>query len=227
MLLRTLVLLAFIAALADTLLQGAAALARASLHERAVAASREGFISGLQRAQQWLAENMESQTAPSTVAVPSPYATCTIAGDATCAMTVTTTISTPAPTVAPTSSTCPGTDCVVYLQNNAAIVESRFRVHVSSTVTGASGDVYATRDDDVTFRTYLAPPYASLAGSIDDTIGAVVPNGNGDDGGASSGTPTLVNVEYVQPGSNASPLPGNVWQAQAQHSAPTAPAWSQ
>jgi hypothetical protein len=226
MLLRTLLLLLFIAALADTLLQGSAALARASLHERAVAASRQAFVSGVERAQQLLVQNIASQTPPSAIALPSPYATCAVSDASTCTMTVTTTISTPAPNVASTPSVCPRTDCVVYLQNNAAVAESRFRVHVNAIVTGSSGALYAIRAGDVTFRTYLTPPYASLAGSIDDTIGGVAPNGNGDDGGASSGTPTLVNVEYVQPGSSATPLPADVWLTQAQHPAAAAPAWN-
>jgi hypothetical protein len=226
MLLRTLLLLAFITALSETLLQGAAALARVSLHERAVAAARVGFVSGAARAQQWLAQSIAARSPLSAAAMPSPSAICTIAAGSTCALTVTTTISTPPPNPSATPSACPGTDCVVYLQDNAAVAESRFRVRITSTVTGTSGTVYAVRSGEIAFRTYLTPPYASLAGALEASLDEIAPNFAGDDAGTANGTPTLVKVDYVQPGSGASPLPGNVWQAQAQHPSAPAPAWN-
>jgi hypothetical protein len=226
MLLRTLLLVAFIATLSETMVQGAAALARISLHERALDAARTGFAGAVARAQQWLAATIAARQSPASAAVPAPIATCVLSAPDGCRMQLVAAFQAPAP-AASAPGACPSSNCTTYLQANADVAESRFSLDVSSSVIGASGTALATRNATVIFRTFQTPPYATLAGALDASIGAIAPGGSGDDGGLANGSGTLVNVEYVQQGtSGASPFPGNVWQAVQQHPAAAAQPWN-
>jgi len=93
---------------------------------------------------------------------------------------------------------------------NAYVSESRVTAHISISVRAADGTLLATRDNDVTLRTMLSPPYVALSGARDATFDDVV-TGNllGDDGGrppatanpcaaatAGSSDDTVVRVAY-------------------------------
>jgi hypothetical protein len=226
MLLRSLLLLAFAGMLSETIVQGAAALARAALQERALDAARLGYAGAIDSAQQWLAQTIAAQQSPSSAALPAKLATCAVSESDGCRMNVVSAFATPSP-VTSAPGGCPATDCTVYLQANSSIGESRYAMRVVTTVTGPDGRQLAERSGTVAFRTFETPPYAALAGAIDATLDGIAQNGTGDDGGNASGSGTLVNVEYVpQDVPSAAPLAGNVWQPVQQHPATIFPSWS-
>lgn len=222
MLLRALFLIALIAVLAETMVYGAAALAHVALRQREISALRAAFSAAIASTQASAAHAVASGGNPA-LALPAPFATCYDSSSAGCAIAATATVSIPAPAASP--ATCPGTDCTIYLQGNTAVAESRVTYHVTASVLARNGDVVATRNSDVTFRTFAMPPYVSLAGSLDDTLDAIVDGSVGDDGGNANAAGTLISVEYVLSGAAASPQPGNVWHATQQHPATSAPAW--
>ncbi len=215
MLLRTMFLVLLIAALAETTLHGAAALARASLHQTELAAMRAAYVGAIAAA----------QSAATSRAVPMPFATCYLASGTHCNVAVTATIASPTPSAQVTPSRCPHTNCTIYLQNNSAVAESRVAYHIVMTVSAGNGATLASREADIVFRTFATPPYATLVGSLDGTLDAIANGGVGDDGGNAGAAGTLINVEYVPSGASASPIPGNVWRSQDQHPANVAPAW--
>ncbi len=222
MLLRTILVLLFVAALAEAVVHGAAALAQATLHHRAVAATRALFADQIAAAQTAIAA-----VAGAKPAAPQPLATCAYADAGGCAMQAVATVSLATPGPAETPTACPQTDCTIYLQTNSAVNESRVTFHFSAVITARGGATLATRAGNVTFRTFTAPPYAALAGSLDETLDALENGGVGDDGGSSAaGASTLINVQYVPQGASAtSGVSGNAWQAQDEHPAQQAPAW--
>jgi hypothetical protein len=224
MLLRTMFLLALLALLAETFVHGAGALARVALQHRELAATRAAFSAAVSAAQQSAARAIAAGQSPSLV-LPSPFATCYDATSTGCAIAATASISTPTPAALPSPPACPQTDCTIYLQANSAVAESRVAYHISTTVTAANGDALVSRAGDGAFRTFTAPPYASLVGSLDATLDALENGGAGDDGGNASAAGTLITVEYVPSGAGSSPIPGNVWHAQDEHPATSAPAW--
>ena len=211
MLLRTMFLLAMLAVLGETLVHGAASLARAALHQRALDAARVAFVTGARAAQAALAQGQ----------TPAPIATCAYADANGCEINVQTIFATPTPAAAPTPSVCPGTDCVVELQSNNAVSEGRAAYTISSLVTAVNGAPLASRSGTVVFRTFATPPYAVIAGGTDGTIDALVNGGAADDAGAAG---TLITVEYDQNGSAAATA-GNVWQPLVEAPASAAPAW--
>jgi hypothetical protein len=219
MLLRTFLVLAFIGALAEAVVHGAAMLATAALHQRAVTATRALLAAQIAAAQHAIAAG------GGTMATPLPLATCAYADAGGCALygSAIATPATPAPGVTP--GTCPQTDCTIYLQSNSAVNESRITYHLSAAVTAPGGATLATRDGDVTFRTFSAPPYAVLSGSLDATLDALEGSGIGDDGGAAvpNGS-TLITVQYQAQGGGPT-ASGNAWQPQEQHPATQKPAW--
>jgi len=215
MLLRAMFLLAAIAVLVETLLHGAAALARAALQQQELGATRAAFAAAIAAAQNTAASQ----------GVPTPFATCYLSGASGCAIGATATVSTPTPGAAATPSACPDTACTVYLQNNTAVAESRVTYHVVATVTAANGDALVTRAGDIAFRTFETPPYASLVGTLDATLDALENGGVGDDGGNANAAGTLIDVEYVRSGVPSTPIPGNVWRALDEHPALGLPAW--
>jgi len=222
MLLRTLYLVAFLGALAEVCVHGAAALARAGFERHVQVAMRTALSGAVAATASSLATAQGSNVA---VTLPTPFATCYDARSSGCAIRVAVVISTPAPVVAATPSSCPQTDCTIYLQANSAVAESRFLTHLTATATAANGDVIALRSGDVAFRTFASPPYVSLAGSLDATLDAIENGGVGDDGGNANAAGTLVNVEYAPSGVSGSSISGNVWRALDEHPATNAPPW--
>ena len=211
MLLRTIFLLALLTALGETIVHGAASLAQAALRQRALDAARTGFVSGVRAAQASIAQGV----------APVPVATCAFADANGCEIVAKTTVATATPSVAPAATGCPGTPCTVILQDNSAVREARATFVISSVVSSATGATLATRSGTVAFRTYATPPYASIVGGADATLGALLNGGAADDAGAPT---TLITVEYDPSGGSASTT-GNVWQALIENPASAAPAW--
>jgi len=205
---------------------GASALGTAALHRRAVAAARAQFAAAVQLEQSAIAQAVAASADPHVAPQPSPSPICALSRNGACELLTQSAIAltTPGPSAAP--SACPSTDCVIYLQANDTVAENRVTVSIASIVTAPEGSVLASRSGNVAFRTFNVPPYATLAGSLDATLDDIAANKTGDDGGASTGSTTLVNVEYrnaLDPA--ATPIPANVWQPQTQHPATTASAW--
>jgi hypothetical protein len=215
MLLRVLFLVLFVAALAEAAIHGAATLARASLQQQELSALRVAFVAAVAAA----------QSAAPQGSIPTPFATCYLASDAGCEISATATISSPTPSSLATPIACPSTNCTIYLQTNSAVAESRTAYHVVTRVNASNGDTLLSRQADVAFRTFATAPYASLVGSLDATLDALEDGGAGDNGGNAGAAGTLIDVEYVPSGASASPVPGNVWRAQAQHPATAGPSW--
>jgi hypothetical protein len=213
MLLRTMFLLALLAVIAEAVVQGAAALAQVALRARALDAARTAFVSGIRAA----------QVAGAAGQTPAPIATCAYADANGCAINVETTFATPTPAVAPAPTACPGTACTVMLQANSSVGEARSAFVISTTVSAAGGAQLATRVGTVTFRTFTTATgaNASIVGSNDGTLDALMNGGTGDDAGA---TNTLITVEYDQPGGGGATI-GNVWQPVVESPASSAPAW--
>ncbi|HTU70779.1 MAG TPA: hypothetical protein VMF11_10730 [Candidatus Baltobacteraceae bacterium] len=208
MLLRTIFLLAFLAVLSETIVQGASALAQAALRQRALDASRLAFVTAEHAAQAAIAQGV----------TPAPIATCAYAGANGCEINVQTTFATPA--AAPSPSACPGTACTVVLQNNSAVSEGRAVVLISSVVSAASGAQLAARSGLVAFRTFATPPYASIVGGADGSFDALIDGGPGDDAGAPN---TLITVQYTT--NSGSTTAGNVWQPLVESPPSAVPGW--
>ncbi len=211
MLLRAMFLLALLTVLGETIVHGAASLAQAALRQRALDAARTAFVSGVRAAQASVAHAV----------APVPLATCAFADANGCEITVQTTIAAATPSAAPAPSGCPGTPCTVILQSNSAVGEARATFVISSVVSSASGATLATRSGTVAFRTFATPPYASVVGGTDTTLGALRNGGPADDAGAPA---TLITVEY-DPGGGGASTAGNVWQPLIENPASAAPAW--
>jgi hypothetical protein len=216
MLIRAMLLIAFVTVLAETAVYGAAALARMTFHARERAALRAAFSDAIRAA----------QTAAAGGAISAPSATCVFTTDKGCAITVRTTISVPTPVAGATPSSCPNGDCTVYMQNNSHVAESRASYTIAAQVIASNGDVLATRRGVVAFRTFATPPYAALVGSLDDTLDAMANGGISDDAGNESATSsTLIHVDYQQSGNPATQVPADVWRALDEHPATAAPSW--
>jgi hypothetical protein len=213
MLLRAMFLLSLLAVVAETIVHGAASLAQVALRERALDTARTAFVTGIRAA----------EAAAATGQTPAPLATCAYADTNGCEINAQTTFATPTPAPAPTPTACPGTACTVMLQANSAVGEARSAFVISSVVSAASGAQLASRTGVVTFRTFATAtgPSASIVGSTDGTLDALMNGGTGDDAGA---TNTLITVEYDQFGSAAATT-GNVWQPVIESPASAAPAW--
>jgi hypothetical protein len=181
------------ALLSAVLLDGAAAVGRATVHaaaDHAVEAAARDAIADYQNALQVAIASSAAALSPtqpfagtppsldryaSAIAtVPNPLArTMPLDGENGLRFTVAYTV-TPT-TVAPPS--CPqldpgpasgGTDTIARLQCNAFVQESRMSLHVVVRVLDAAGaETLAQRDDDVTLRLFAEPPYSALAGRTD------------------------------------------------------------
>ncbi|MDP9023969.1 MAG: hypothetical protein M3N13_01160 [Candidatus Eremiobacteraeota bacterium] len=229
MLLRTIFLLTFIAVLGETAVHGASALATATLHQRAVSAARVQTISAIAVAQATLSTALANHRDPAQVAFAVPQPVCVLATAQGCALLATSSLAAMPPP--PESSTCPNTNCTVYIQSNDVAREGRIAVEVATNVAAPSGAILASRSGTVAFRTFTAPPYVTLASSLDSTLDDLASGRAGDDGGSAAalgGTApgTLVHVEYVDASNPAaSPIPGDVWHAQMQNPSRDASAW--
>ena len=212
---------AMVGMLGETIVHGASALANAMLRHRAAAIADAQFARAVESAQGAIAGAVSAGSDASKATMPSPRPTCVLATDSACAMETASTlaVATPAPRM---PGGCPQTDCTAYLQNNAVVREGRIAVDIATSVSASSGAVLANRQERVSFRTFAAPPYATLAGTLDRTVDAIAPGGVGDDGGApgsaNGNDSTLVRVEYVNAAHpTAAPIPGNVWRADLQN----------
>lgn len=215
MLLRTIVLLAVLTLLGQAIVFGCSALARMSFHAKQAAAVRVAFEDAVQQARK----------AAITGTLPQPSATCMYSSGNGCAIRVETAIApaTPVPGAEPTA--CPQTACVVYAQNNSHVSESRASYAIGEEVVAPNGDVLMRRAATVTFRRFATFPYASLVGSLDQTLDSIDVGGSGDDGGnASPMSATLIHVRYQTSGGGAA-TSGDVWRAQSEHPATASPGW--
>ncbi len=216
MLVRVIVLIAFVAVLGEAVVFGAAALARMSFHVREHAAVRAAFSDAIRQA----------QTAAAGGPIPQPTATCIYASSLGCAVTVRATVSVATPNPGSTPLTCADASCTVYMQSNSHVDESRVRYALTAQVLAGNGDVMMTRAGDVMFRTFATEPYAALVGSLDATLDTLANAGAGDDGGRASQTnATLIHVDYQQRGNPATQTAGDVWHALDEHPSTAAPPW--
>jgi len=221
MLLRTLFLLLLLAVLGETIAHGAAALAQAALHQRAVDAARVAFVTGTHAVQASVAQVVSVHPQASVFPAPAPISTCAYAGTNGCEMNVLTTFSTPAPAITATPAACPGTDCIVELQGNSLVSEARATFLISATVTAPGGAPLASRTGEIALRTFGTAPWASVVGSSDSTLDALMNGGAGDDAGSNA---TSITVEY-DPHGGGSATAGNVWQSRVESPASAAPNW--
>lgn len=217
--------LAFIVVLGETAVHAAAALAQSALRHRAVAAVRSAFDGAVQFERAAIATAIASGTDPLAAAVPSPAATCAVTDADGCAISVQTRIAVATPAAGASTPPCAGAPCTTYLQANDRVSEGRVAVTIASVATGRSAQTLATRNAVVRFRTFQTAPYATIAGAADETNGELYATGAGDDGGATIGSPTLVNVEYLSAAPGSTPIPGNVWRPQPPRSAAAASPW--
>ena len=207
MLLRAIFLCVAISALCETMLQAAAALAVASLHRQGVVAVTNAFADGAQRAQSAIAAAVAQGAALPTI-LPSPAPTCVLAGATGCALVAQESIAlaTPQPTA------CPSSGCAGYAQEDDAVSEGRVVASIVAKAWNASGEIVATRNESIVFRTLRVAPYALPAGSIDATLDDAE-SGPGDAGGIVPGAVsngTLIDTVYQNAASGAL-MPANVW----------------
>ncbi len=67
--------------------------------------------------------------------------------------------------------------CANNEQRNIYVTERRIVARISVAVQAGDGSFLATRDSDVTLRTFNAPPYVAIAGARDRTSDAVLASG--------------------------------------------------
>jgi hypothetical protein len=220
MLLRVLFLCAAVAVLGETMLQAAASLAIAALHQQGVAAARNEFGVAAGVAQSTLANAIAAGYTPAPL--PSLTPTCAVTTDGGCTLTANATlaIATPSP------SACPTSGCDFYLQGNDAVSESRTSVAIDVDVTDSEGEIVASRSGTVVFRSLRVPPYilsdGMLDATLDDTAGSAGEIGGSVPSGTSAGT--LIDVVY-QNARSGETIPANVWNGLGA-SAPLERAWT-
>ncbi len=230
MLLRVLLLLAFVTALVQAIMLATASLAHATIAHRAADLANRATLTATTRAQTALAAAVAADPGASTVPglSPIPIATCAPLGTSACAFRAigVVTFVTPGAAPSPAGSACPDRGCASYWQENDLVAEGRGDATISTIVTGPTGAILARRNAEVRFRTLAVPPYAVLAGSLDLRGDGLAGNGAGDDAG-SIGTAnggTLIDVVYQNARTNAR-IPANVWRAQSYDVAPAALPW--
>jgi len=227
-LLRTLFVLVLFAALSETIVHGAHALAQALLRREAAVAVRQELAAATAQARASIAGAIAAGADPrdAVPAAPSPSATCAIVTPAGCALQAKAAVT--FSIASPSASPCPSDGCTVYEQDNDAVTEGRVIADVRAQASSAGGTILASRDARLTFRTWRVAPYAALAGTLDTSLEALNPAGAGDDGGAvPNGTApgTLIDVLYENQRTGAT-IPANVWHAEIQRQAVTPSAWS-
>lgn len=219
MLLRACFIILLISLVSDAILHAAMGLGTASLHRRALIAANAEIV----RAATALQQSIASRSV-----LPAPMPTCVASDTNGCELVATTHITLAnASSTNPTPLPCPHQDCTAYAQGNDLVAEGRVTSTIGTTIAATDGTVLARRDALVAFRTLAVPPYVALVGSLDATLGAVTPNGVGDDGGApptSANAGTLVNV-LDRNSSTGTLTPANVWVPHTQNAAPATAAW--
>jgi hypothetical protein len=212
MLLRTLFVVAFLAALGATIVHATASLANARVHRRATLAVDRAVASALAAVQSAIATQIQSSADPRALQleVPNTATSCAAYHASTCALTITTTLDATAE-AAPSGSPCAPL-CASDVQGNDAIAEGRTSVRVRVVATGSDGTSLAMRDRYVVFRVWKVAPYVALAGTRDVSTDAIA---NGTSEGDDAGTPavTTVGVRYVNTRTGAS-VEGNAWSSQ-------------
>jgi len=221
--------LVLFAALSETIVHGAHALAQALLRREAALAVRQQLAASTSQARESIAAAIKAGADPRDVlpAAPSPSATCAISSSTGCAIEAKATVSFSMGGAA-SASPCPSDGCTIYEQGNDAVTEGRVIADVTAEAVSPGGAVLASRDTRLTFRTWRVAPYTALTGTLDQSIDGLAPGGAGDDGGAvPNGTApgTLIDVLYENQRTGAT-TPANVWHAEIQRQAITTPAWS-
>jgi hypothetical protein len=207
MLLRTLFVCIACTVVAQTMLQGAASLARTALHRSAVGAADVALTDAAQRAQAAIAA-AQMQGSTFTGALPSPQPTCVLAQGASCVLVAQESIvvTTPSPTP------CPSGGCAGFVQGNDAVGEGRADATLRANVAELSGEEVATRGAAVVFRTLHVPPYAVTSGAISGVLDDAE-SGAGDAGGLvpnATSAGTMIDVVYENAMTGAV-MPANVW----------------
>jgi hypothetical protein len=228
MLLRTLFVLVFLMAIAETIVHGAHALAGVALGRQTSIALQAQLTGAVDTAEKTIADAIEAGADPRSLSpvAPSPVPTCVFQTQKTCGLFGETSIAFQAPPAG--ASPCPNRACAAYEQGNDAVDEGRIDAVVTAQIVTRDGEVLATRSGRATFRTMLVAPYAVMAGSGDESLASVANAGVGNDAGAApAGTApgTLIDVLYQNRVTGRS-MPANVWNPQAPDSSAAAPAWA-
>ena len=215
MLARTVVVIAFLVALAGALIHTCALMARARAHRIAATAVAASFDAALAATQAQLATAITSGGDPRALAIalPSPTPSCaSVRADGTCALTVSAMLAatTTQPVGDDASESC-APQCANDLQGNDAIDEGRFALRISASASGPTGMVFAMRDRYAIFRTTRVAPYASLIG-MRDASGESIAAGTSEGEDAGAPALTTVDVRYVNAKTGAS-VAGNAWQS--------------
>jgi hypothetical protein len=226
-LLRTLFVLVLFAALSETIVHGAHALAQTLLRREAALAVRQQLATSTVQARESIADAIAAGADPRDAipAAPSPAATCAVATASGCALLAKATIAFAA---AATASPCPSDGCTVYEQDDDAVTEGRVVADVSAEASSGHGTILASRDQRLTFRTWRVAPYAALTGALDESLEALAPAGAGDDGGAvpnGAAPGTLIDVLYKNQRTGVT-IPANVWRPENQRQTAVPSAWS-
>jgi hypothetical protein len=229
-LLRTLFALLLLAALAESIVHAAHALAQTVVRRQALRAVHAQIDAAVASAQTAVAAAIAAGNDPASPnpTTPAPVATCRAMTQNGCVLVASATVSFPDATAQPQASPCAGGACTIYEQGNDAVDEGRIDAVVDAQVTGPDGVALASRSTRVTFRTMRVSPYAIVAGKADATSGTPVEDAAGDDGGAApngAAPGTSIDVLY-QNRSTGATLPANVWHAAVQQNAGSVPAWS-
>ncbi len=226
MLLRAFFLLFLITLLSETLVHGAAALARSALHHRALDAARIELAAAISSERDTIAKAVQQGQTPQALPSASTAPMCVSSGSNGCELYAQAQIAVASASPAASPPACANTNCTIYLQANDSVAEGRATVNFHVSVVAANGAPLASRDATVLYRTFDTPPYATPAGSLDATLGDAVPAGAGDDGGATGNAATLVNVEYLNASNPSStPIPGNVWRPRTENPPAAGNAW--
>lgn len=226
MLLRTIFVLVLLAALAESIVHGAHALAQVVVKRQALRAMHAQIATQIAVARVAVAQAIAAGGDPASPnpAVPSPVATCALTTASGCVLSSSASVAFPAQSAA----TACDDSCTIYEQGNDAVGEGRIDAVIDASVTGLDGVLLASRSTRVSFRTMRLAPFAVLAGQADASFGAPVGDAAGDDGGAApygAAPGTFIDVLYQNRSSGAT-QPANVWHATAQQNAGNAPAWS-
>jgi hypothetical protein len=228
MLLRTIFVLLLFAALAETVIAGAHALAETVLRRQAVAAVHAELAAAVAVARQAVASAVRAGGDPRHLApvAPSPSATCAMASQNGCAVQATATVAF-LPVVGPSPSPCAANTCTAYVQGNDDIAEGYVRAAIAVRALGADGTVLASRNGTATFRAFLVSPFAALAGGSDASLAALAGSSAGSDAGAvPNGTApgSLIDVLYENRLTKQT-MPGNVWRPEFQSQTAAPAAW--
>jgi hypothetical protein len=228
MLLRALFIAALFAAVAETVVHGASALAQIALRRAAASSLQRQFESSATATQRALAAAVRAGGDPQHLepVAPEPSATCVLASASGCALEgrAAVTFASPLPSATP----CAADACTIYVQDNDAVGEGRVAATIAVEAVAPNGAVLAARSAAVNFRTFRVAPYAALAGSLDGSLLRLSGAGPGDDGGAvPNGTApgSLIDVVYENRTTKKT-MPANVWRSQVQGPGVTPEAWS-